>query len=50
MGPIDNNPALVFDNGLAPNRQQAIIWINVGPMYWHIYAALGADELKPNII
>ena len=27
---IENNPALVFDNGLAPNRRQTIIWFNVG--------------------
>ena len=39
-GSIDNNP------GLAPNRPQAIIWINSGPIHWHIYAALGGDELK----
>ena len=24
-------------NGLAPNRQQAIIWTNDGLCYWHIY-------------
>ena len=32
-------------NGLAPNRQQAIIWTNADPLRWHIYAALGGDEL-----
>ena len=32
-------------NGLAPNRQQAIIWINADPIHWRIYAALGGDEL-----
>ena len=26
--PIDNNPALFLDYGLAPNKQQAIIWTN----------------------
>ena len=26
------------DNGLAPNRRQAIIWINDGLNYWRIYA------------
>ena len=43
-GPIDNNTAL--DNGLVPNRQQAIIWTNVHPIYWWIYTALGGDELN----
>ena len=35
-----------FDNGLAPSRQQAIIWTNVDPVHRCIYAALGADELN----
>ena len=43
--PIDNNPALVSDNGLAPNRRQAIIGTNVDPIHWRTYAALGGDEL-----
>ena len=30
-----------LDNGLAPNRRQAIIWTNAGLIYWRIYAALG---------
>ena len=29
------------DNGLVPNRQQAIIWSNADPVRWCIYAALG---------
>ena len=33
-------------NGLVPNRRQAIIWTNADPIHWHIYAALGGDELK----
>ena len=33
------------DNGLAPSRRQAIIWTNVDPVHWRIYAALGGDEL-----
>ena len=28
-----------------PNRQQAIIWTNDGPVYWQIYASLGLNEL-----
>ena len=34
-----------WDNGLAPNRQQAIIWTNADPIHWCIYAALRGDEL-----
>ena len=33
------------DNGLVPNRQQAIIWTNDGPVYWYVYESLGLDEL-----
>ena len=32
-------------NGLAMNRQRAIIWTNADPVHWHIYVALGGDEL-----
>ena len=35
-------------NGLAPVRQQAIIWTNGGIVYWHIYASLGLNELIGN--
>ena len=45
-GPIDSQPSTGSDNGLAPSRQQAIIWINADPIHWHIYAALGGDELR----
>ena len=38
-----------LDNGLAPNRRQAIIWTNAVPVYWHIYAALGQDVLIDEI-
>ena len=31
--------------GVAPNRRQAIIWTNADLIHWHIYAALGWDEL-----
>ena len=34
------------DNGLAPNRRQAIIWTNVGMLYRRIYASLGLNELS----
>ena len=48
-GPIDYNPALGLDSGLAPNRRQAIIWTNAGPIHWRIYTALGGNELKGKI-
>ena len=32
-------------NGFAPNKQQAIIWINSDLIQWCIYAALGGDML-----
>ena len=38
-------PSIDLDNGLAPNRRQAIIWTNADPIQWRIYAALGGDEL-----
>ena len=38
-------PSIGLDNGLAPNRHQAIIWTNADPIHWRIYAALGGDEL-----
>ena len=35
-----------LDNGLVPNRHQAIIWTNADVyIHWCIYAALGWDEL-----
>ena len=33
-------------NGLAPIRQQSIIWTNCGLACWHIYASLALNELK----
>ena len=43
--PIDNKPSIGLDNGLVPNRRQAIIWSNADPVHWCIYTALGGDEL-----
>ena len=34
-----------LDTGLAPIRRQAIFWTIADPIHWHIYAALGGDEL-----
>ena len=28
------------------SRQQAIIWTSDGPVYWHIYASLGLNDLR----
>ena len=36
---------MVLDNGLAPNRRQAIIWTNGDLIHWRIYAALVEEEL-----
>ena len=50
-GLIDNNPGRVgLDNGLVPNRRQAIIWTNADPIHWRIYAALRGDELTANLV
>ena len=35
-----------LDNGLAPNRRQAVIWNNADPIHWCIFVALGEDELR----
>ena len=39
-----------LDNGLAPNRWQAIIWTNADPINWRIYATPGGDELTQMFI
>ena len=39
-----------LDNGLAPNRRQAIIWNNADPSYRRIYAALGGDKCFANLV
>ena len=39
-----------LDNGMAPNRRQAIIWTNADPINWRIYATLGGDELTQMFI
>ena len=38
------------DNGLAPKRQQAIIWANDDLIHWCIYASLGLNGLTQNRI
>ena len=36
--------SLGSDNGLAPDRRQAIIWNNGGLIYRRLYASLGVNE------
>ena len=43
-GPINNFSSFDSDNGLAPNRRQAIIWTNDDIVFWRIYASLGLNE------
>ena len=43
---IDYKASIGSGNGLVPNRRQAIAWTNDDPVHWHIYAALGGNELK----
>ena len=38
------------DNGLAPNRQQAINWTNDGLVIWRIYPSLGLSELTVSLL
>ena len=45
QGSINDNPAFGSDNGLAPNRRQAIICTNDALVYWRTYASLGIHEL-----
>ena len=37
---------LIYNNGLAPNKCQAIIWSNVNMLYWCMYVSLGLGELS----
>ena len=37
--------SIASDNGLAPNRRQAIIWTKGDPVQWRIYASPGHNEL-----
>ena len=44
-GPFDDS--IGSDNGLAPNRRQAITRTNADPVHRRIYAVLAGDELIP---
>ena len=49
-GPNWQQTSIGLENGLVPNRWQTIIWANADLSHWHIYVALGGDELKEFII
>ena len=41
------------DNGLAPNKRQAIIWTNADPIHWRIYGGdelMGLNDDKPALV
>ena len=38
------------NNGLAPNRRQAIIWTNADLIHWRIYAPYGGDQLSIELV
>ena len=40
---INSSPNIGLDNGLAPNRRQAIIWTYADPIHWCIFVAPGGD-------
>ena len=45
-GSINNKWSIIgTDNGLAPNRRQAIIWTIDGIVYWRIYVSPGLNVL-----
>ena len=44
-GPINNIPVL-FQVMAWWQIGQAIMWTNADPIHWHIYVALGGDELR----
>ena len=46
MYPIDIYANTSLDNGLAPTRHHAIMWINDGTVYWHLFLSLHLNELK----
>ena len=43
-------PRIGSNNGLAPARRRAIIWINVGMFYWRMSASLGLSVLSDSIV
>ena len=45
-GPTDIHPAFGLNNGLVPNRWQAIIWTSVNQIHWRIYAAIWEIHLR----
>ena len=45
LGSNWQQPSIGLNNGLAPNRRQAIVWINADLIQWRLYVALRGDEL-----
>ena len=43
-------PSTDLDNGVAPQRRQAIIWTNTDLIHWRIYAALGGWVKLPKTL
>ena len=39
--------SIISDNGLVPNRWQAILWTNSDHVLWHLKASLGLNSLSP---
>ena len=46
LGSDSQHARIGSDNGLAPNRRQAIIWTNYGLGYWRIYAPFALNEFR----
>ena len=44
LGSNQQHSNIGSDNGLAPNRQQAVIWTNDGLVYWCIYSSFCLNE------
>ena len=44
MFKLTKKTSIASDNGLVPNKRQAIIWNNGGLVYWRIYASLGFSK------
>ena len=43
-GSNEHYASIGSDNGLVPNRRQAIIWTNDGLVYWRICVSIGLSE------
>ena len=48
LGSNEQNAIIGSDNGMVPNKPQAIIWTNACLVHWRIYASPGLDVLMAN--